>query len=93
MNFIESMRNELTCPIDLDLFDDPITVPCCTKAFNRLALTQHLESSYNKKCPMCNHDLTDFDPLSAPKNVIIASMLDTFRSMQNQNANNVIQPH
>lgn len=61
------MRSDLTCPIDLELFSDPIVVPCCTKSFNRLTLTQHLNLNHNKKCPLCKQDLTDFDPLSAQK--------------------------
>src|SRR4051794_25658992 len=72
-----SINDHLKCPITLDLLNDPIIVPCCTKAFSRLSLTQHLE---NKKiCPMCNGDLQDFDPINAPKNVIIAGLIESLQ--------------
>ncbi|XWV25964.1 hypothetical protein QJ857_gp1116 [Tupanvirus soda lake] len=82
MNFLETMKNDLSCPIDLDLFEDPISVPCCGKAFNRLALAQHFDSNYDKKCPLCNGNLENFDPLTAQKNVVIMGLLETFRNLQ-----------
>ncbi|XWV24722.1 hypothetical protein QJ856_gp1061 [Tupanvirus deep ocean] len=83
MNFLETMKNDLSCPIDLDLFEDPISVPCCGKAFNRLALAQHFDTNYEKKCPLCNGNLENFDPLTAQKNVVIMGLLETFKNLQN----------
>ena len=76
---MDNILNDLTCPITLELFDDPITVPCCGKAFSRLALVQHLETAYVKKCPSCNGDLTDFNALKCAKNVTLASLVDAFK--------------
>jgi ankyrin repeat protein/uncharacterized protein YegL len=84
MNYLEVMKNDLTCPIDLDLFQDPISVPCCGKAFNRLALVQHLEFSHGKKCPMCKQSLENFDAVNAQKNVLIMSMLESFIKLDEQ---------
>lgn len=88
MDYLETMKNDLTCPITLDLFVDPITVSCCGKAFDRLALIQHFDSSYGNRCPLCNQNLDNFDAVNAPKNVTITSMLESFLKLQS-NSNSV----
>lgn len=78
------MAKELTDPITLDLVEDPIVVPCCTKAFSRLSLVQALNHDQDKQCPACRQDISDFDPLAAPTNVVIASMVETLKLQMNQ---------
>ncbi|GMF61670.1 unnamed protein product [Phytophthora fragariaefolia] len=41
----------LTCPISLDLFEDPVMTECCGKTFSSEALTQAL--TQNSQCPVC----------------------------------------
>ncbi|KAG7379495.1 hypothetical protein PHYBOEH_011925 [Phytophthora boehmeriae] len=41
----------LTCPISLDLFDDPVTTACCGKTFSSEPL--HHAMARNLQCPVC----------------------------------------
>ncbi|KAL3672827.1 hypothetical protein V7S43_002115 [Phytophthora oleae] len=41
----------LTCPISLDLFENPVVTTCCGKTFSSEALSQAL--SQNPQCPVC----------------------------------------
>ncbi|KAF1792400.1 Zinc finger, RING/FYVE/PHD-type [Phytophthora cactorum] len=41
----------LTCPISLDLFENPVLTTCCGKTFSSEALTQALRR--NPHCPVC----------------------------------------
>ena len=71
---MDNIINDLTCPITLELFEDPVRVPCCNKAFSRTALQQSLQRDL--RCPMCMADINvDIDNL--PKDIIIAGMVDT----------------
>lgn len=69
-------RRDLTCPITLDLFRDPVTVPCCGKAFERRALQESL--TRRPQCPTCNGNLRDFPVMTAAKNVVLAALVATF---------------
>jgi len=73
-------HSDLMCPISLDLFEDPISVPCCGQTFSRAALMQHL--SNRGQCPMCRGDLSRFDADRAPRNVAIARMAESAREPQ-----------
>lgn len=86
---MDQLIQDLTCPITMELFEDPITVPCCGKTFSRLPLCQHLDSSVNKKCPLCNSALTDFDAVNTAKNSTVSSMIDTLNTI---NPINTINP-
>ncbi|KAE8977319.1 hypothetical protein PR001_g25163 [Phytophthora rubi] len=41
----------LTCPISLDLFENPVVTECCGRTFSSEALTQALRR--NSQCPVC----------------------------------------
>ncbi|CAI5744103.1 unnamed protein product [Peronospora destructor] len=41
----------LTCPISLDLFEDPVITTCCGKTFSSDALKRAL--GQNRQCPVC----------------------------------------
>ena len=77
MEKYEELKKDLTCPITQELFEDPISVPCCGKAFSRVPLVQHFEHN-GATCPMCRADIPHFDALHAPKNVIIAGMVESY---------------
>jgi len=79
---MNNLRNELTCPITLEIFKDPVSVPCCGKAFEREALAEHLEN--NGICPLCNGDLYDFNANTAPKNVVIAGLVESIINSNKQ---------
>lgn len=87
MNHLNNLENDLSCPISGVLLEDPIVVPCCQKAFSRIELTQYLEISQYKTCPNCRKDLDVFDPLTAPKNIVLAGLVENFIAMQNAQTN------
>jgi hypothetical protein len=70
-----ALTQDLTCPLTLELFVDPVTVPCCGKAFEREDLAQSLLNS--PRCPLCNGDLGKFDVHGTAKNVLLASLSRT----------------
>lgn len=87
MNNLIDIEQDLNCPISLSLFDDPINVPCCGKVFSRISLIQQFESGINKNCPLCGQNLGYFDVENTKKNVVIASLVESFK----KNQNNVIE--
>jgi ankyrin repeat protein/uncharacterized protein YegL len=70
---------DLTCPITLELFEYPISLPCCGKTIDRDALAQCMQS--NSNCPLCREDLGDFDAMCAVKNVTIAGLVESYREI------------
>ena len=76
----DDLARDLTCPISQDLFSDPVMVPCCTKAFERLSLIQHFQHN-TPCCPLCRKELVDFNPATAPKNLIIVSMVESYMKL------------
>jgi len=69
---------DLTCPLTLELFVDPVTVNCCGKSFSRQPLIIHLNNK--PTCPMCNANLEHFDTVNAAKNVLLSGMVDTIQN-------------
>lgn len=78
MEKLNAIENDLTCPLSLELFEDPIQVPCCQKGFSRMHLHQAVVSG-GPKCPLCNGDLSRFNVLEAPKNLLLAGMVDIIK--------------
>jgi ankyrin repeat protein/uncharacterized protein YegL len=68
-------REDLLCPITLELLEDPITVPCCGKACSRAPLVHHL-SVNQRTCPMCRGDLSVFDAETVATNVVLKSLIE-----------------
>lgn len=60
---------DLQCPITHELFEDPISVPCCGNSFSRDSLIRALNTQHSKRCPSCRAELNDYDPTIAPKNI------------------------
>lgn len=68
---------DLLCPIGGDIFEDPITVPCCNRAFSRGNLITAFQVSH--LCPLCRGDLNNYNPATAPRNNTIAGLVDSVR--------------
>lgn len=82
----ETLENELYCPISATWLEEPISVPCCGRSFSRESLTSCFGHN-GKTCPMCRDDLDDYDPVSAPKNITIANMVEIAKEINNPNLN------
>ena len=70
---MDDILGELTCPITLSLLEDPISVPCCGKAFGRAALVAVFKRA--TRCPLCNGDLSEFDAKGAAGNVVLSAII------------------
>lgn len=83
------IADALLCPISGELLNEPIVVPCCTKAFSRECLSRWLET--NNICPLCRGNLDDFDADNAPKNLLLAGMVEEYVNENiNHNPENVL---
>eukprot|EP01084_Bolivina_argentea_P002249 4157_1 len=80
----DKILEELTCPITYELFEDPISVPCCGKTFSRKALIDTFTSQINNinTCPLCNGNLSQFDAKTAPSNKNIKSFVELIKKQQ-----------
>lgn len=93
-SIIDSVTADMTIPEDLidpitgDLLEDPITVPCCGRAFSRNSLI--INSSYSTECSMCRGSLKGFDPQLAPKSITVANMIDHFMKTKKTNVPEII---
>lgn len=65
----------LTCPISLELFSDPVQVPCCGNTLDRRSLRPALP-----RCPLCRVNIKDKFPSfgvdDVPTNRAVASLVD-----------------
>lgn len=77
---------DLLCPISLELFDDPVSTPCCGHAISRSSLRSHL--AREGFCPLCRANIraehSSFDVDAVTKNRTIASLVDAHRARQAQ---------
>lgn len=74
---MDKIMNDLMCPISMEILKDPVTVPCCGKAFSRASLVGCFQATTNLTCPTCNADLSHFDVSTAPKNVVLAGIIES----------------
>lgn len=73
-----SILEDLICPITMDWLEDPITTPCCGRAFSRSSLQELKVANEGEiTCPVCREDMGSFDIDYAPKNIAIANIVET----------------
>ncbi len=82
MSASAQVESELTCPLSLELLEDPVSVPCCGRTFSRAGLASHL--SHSAMCPFCRADIPAkhpaFDVAHASKNLALAALVDMFKA-------------
>lgn len=76
---MNNIEEELTCPITLELLEDPICLPCCGRAVSRESMLKIT----NQECPLCRSDTSNFDIINAPKIINIAYMVDAIKNKDN----------
>ncbi|GAA6098370.1 probable E3 ubiquitin-protein ligase MID2 isoform X1 [Tachysurus ichikawai] len=87
---METLESELTCPICLELFEDPLLLPCahslCFSCAHRILVShcsgaKPLESVSAFQCPTCRHVITlsprGLDGLR--RNVTLQNIIDRFQ--------------
>ncbi|XP_053346902.1 tripartite motif-containing protein 16-like [Clarias gariepinus] len=71
--------DEFTCPICLDLLNDPVSIPCghsfCVSCINTQWDTEEHRGAYS--CPMCKHQFNPRPTLG--RNVMLAEMVKKLR--------------
>ena len=82
------MEQNLTCPITLELFENPITLPCCGQVVSKTPIIRIINEG-SGLCPLCNNNLENFDVINAPITVNIQSLIDELNN-KNNNDNNLI---
>lgn len=64
VNENKDSMSDLICPINLGIFNEPVTLPCCGNTFCMPCILQWLEKKRN--CPLCfvsaNFDVKDIKP-------------------------------
>lgn len=68
----------LQCPILHDLFEDPVSLPCCGRAVSRTPLIVAL--NIDPRCPICRGDVGAFDPVTAPTSRDLAYLVEEARN-------------
>uniref|UniRef100_A0A1I8G2P3 RING-type domain-containing protein n=1 Tax=Macrostomum lignano TaxID=282301 RepID=A0A1I8G2P3_9PLAT len=83
----DDLEDELLCPVCLDLYTDPIVLPC-SHSLCRECLRRTL-SAVGRRCPQCRRDLpfgvgADLDGAVAalPRNLALAAFVARFRDEQ-----------
>lgn len=82
---MDKYLQNFTCPIGMDLFDDPITVPCCGQAMSRKPLSDWLNTHPAKKCPLCNGNLSKFNPSTAQTNKNLLNFVEMIKKGMKEN--------
>lgn len=74
----KAIPQDLIDPITLDLMSEPVNLPCCGRAISRESISNALQRV--QICPLCRQDLTTFDPVSVPKAVNLAYLIEKFKN-------------
>lgn len=82
MNPIEN--ENLTCPITMEILEDPITLPC-GHSVSRQPMVLWFQNS--QSCPVCKTELDNYDPQTAPKSINLAYMIELVKQEQAKNEN------
>lgn len=54
---IDTLLENLECPVDLDHYNNPIYLSCCGNSINHDSLVEFFNSQKKKHCPMCRYNL------------------------------------
>ncbi|XP_033985516.1 E3 ubiquitin-protein ligase TRIM39-like isoform X2 [Trematomus bernacchii] len=76
-------EDQFFCTICLDLFTDPVTIPCGHN-FCKDCIEEHWDTSYWCQCPMCNKEFYTRPELHV--NTFISEMVSQFRQSAQQKA-------
>ncbi|XP_047431889.1 E3 ubiquitin/ISG15 ligase TRIM25-like [Mugil cephalus] len=69
-------EDQFLCPICLDVFTDPVTIPCGHN-FCKNCITEHWGSNVHNQCPVCKKDFCSRPELHI--NTFISGMTDKFK--------------
>ncbi|XP_033985540.1 E3 ubiquitin-protein ligase TRIM21-like [Trematomus bernacchii] len=76
-------EDRFLCSICLDVFTDPVTIPCGHN-FCKTCITEHWDTSDRCQCPMCNKEFNTRPELHV--NTFISEMVAEFRQSAQQKA-------
>eukprot|EP00058_Branchiostoma_floridae_P023164 XP_002608654.1 hypothetical protein BRAFLDRAFT_212028 [Branchiostoma floridae] len=86
---MEALESELTCPVCLDLFEDPLQLPCqhnlCRRCFDNICSPQPSDHDVTEEpflCPTCREeaDLSPGGAAATPRrNILLQNIVERFR--------------
>ena len=77
MNTNANVPIDMCCPISLEIFNDPISLPCCGQAISRQSIIDCMSNSL--LCPLCKKSLNKFNAYTCPKSVNIAYLIENYK--------------
>lgn len=88
---MNTLQQDLICPITLSPLEDPILLPCCGKSASRDAVITWFENS--QVCPNCRENLENFNPQTTPRNLVIQNILDSMCNLDTKIEKIECDPH
>ncbi|XP_051718737.1 tripartite motif-containing protein 16-like [Ctenopharyngodon idella] len=82
-------QNRLTCPVCLDLLNDPVTIPC-GHSYCMSCITNSWNQREIYRCPLCNHTFNPRPVLH--KNVVFAELVEELKKTSLQAATPAADP-
>lgn len=74
---MEKINEDLTCPISLEILNDPIPLPCCGTVFSRESLIQAF--NVKRDCPFCQKTIDkEFNIYTVKANIFITKILHKY---------------
>lgn len=74
---------DLSCPITMDLLENPITLPCCGRAVSKIPMKQWVEM--HSTCPLCRTDLAEDQIDNIPVSVNLAYLVESAKKNNSPN--------
>lgn len=75
---IHNIITDLKCPITMDWLEDPIRMPCCTRAVSRQSMLEW--RFHNSTCPVCSTNISSFDADRVPKDILLAGLVASLQA-------------
>ncbi|XP_033846354.1 E3 ubiquitin-protein ligase TRIM35-like [Periophthalmus magnuspinnatus] len=79
------LEDELQCQICLDIFKDPVILPC-SHSFCKACLQTWWTDSVTKKCPVCNEMHLQVDIHTLPSNLALRKLCEAFILQRDKDA-------
>ncbi|XP_069568743.1 nuclear factor 7, ovary-like [Brachyistius frenatus] len=81
-------ESDFSCPVCLDVFNDPVVLPC-SHSFCKLCLQTWWSDNGIKKCPVCKTQHFLSDP---PRNLVLKKLCEAFLLEREQKASTESEP-
>ncbi|CAG5130856.1 unnamed protein product, partial [Candidula unifasciata] len=93
----KDMEEELTCPVCLELYADPLMLPCthsiCKACLQEIMTSRNKGGKKGLECPTCrqNHVLTSDEVVRFPKNLALENIVFRYQEIRSYSLSKVAQ--